>query len=115
MATTLTDALRAVIRESGISLYKLHQSSGVSPAVLSRFLRGQRTITVAVAERILTALRCGVSIGLPEPATQPVPEPTGQQHSKGRKSKGTSNPTRSRGGSRRSSEKNKGDGRPSSA
>jgi transcriptional regulator with XRE-family HTH domain len=53
----LTELLRKVIVESGLSLNQLSQTSGIDSGTLSRFMRGARTITLPAAERILTALK----------------------------------------------------------
>jgi transcriptional regulator with XRE-family HTH domain len=55
-ATTLVDDLRRAIRDSGHSLTEIEKRCGVSHAVLSRFLRGQRTITLPLASRLCDAL-----------------------------------------------------------
>ncbi len=56
MGDDLSDKLRTAIRASGLSLSQLEQDSGVSRAILSRFMRGERTMTIRTAERIAAAL-----------------------------------------------------------
>jgi transcriptional regulator with XRE-family HTH domain len=55
-AAGLVEQIRAAIRASGLSLNRLAQASGVDTGQLSRFMRGERNITVASAERVCTAL-----------------------------------------------------------
>jgi transcriptional regulator with XRE-family HTH domain len=50
--TSLTAELRKAIAESGMSLNQLGKASGVSQAQLSRFVRGSRTLTLPVADRL---------------------------------------------------------------
>lgn len=55
--TPLTDGLRELIRQSGMSTYELAARSGVDDAVISRFVRGERTITMDTADRLAVALK----------------------------------------------------------
>lgn len=59
---TLSEQIRDAIRQSGVSLYELGNHATVDPSVLSRFMRGERSPTLETAERVLTALGCGVAI-----------------------------------------------------
>jgi len=52
----VTEAIRAAIRADGRSLHKLGADTGVSKGVLSRFMRGERAITVTLADRIIRGL-----------------------------------------------------------
>jgi transcriptional regulator with XRE-family HTH domain len=52
---SLADQLRQAIRDSGITIYKLSQESGVHRSQLSRFLHGERDLSLAVSDKI-----CGV-------------------------------------------------------
>jgi hypothetical protein len=49
---TLDEELRQAIRESFLPLNQIEKRCGVSHAVLSRFMRGQRTMTLALASRL---------------------------------------------------------------
>ncbi len=66
---TLSDQLRAAIRGSGLSLYGLAKLCGVDHGQLSRFLRGERSITLETADRIAEelGLRLSRSPALEEP------------------------------------------------
>ena len=39
---TISEQLRRFIKDSGLSLYRLEQETGVHNSMLSRFLRGER-------------------------------------------------------------------------
>ncbi len=52
----MTEQLRIAIRDSGLSLNQLGIQSGVSAGQLSRFMRGERVLTLPAAEKIVTAL-----------------------------------------------------------
>jgi plasmid maintenance system antidote protein VapI len=61
----LADCLRQRIAASGLSLYKLGKVSGVDESRLSRFMRGERDLTLAGAAQICKFL--GITF-----ATSPV-------------------------------------------
>ena len=48
----LIDELQQVIKESGLSLNSIGKQAGVSQAQLSRFVRGERTLTLPVAAKL---------------------------------------------------------------
>ncbi len=52
----MREQLRKAIRESGQTLNQIGRSSGVGADRLSRFLRGQRDLTLTGAEKICDAL-----------------------------------------------------------
>jgi transcriptional regulator with XRE-family HTH domain len=52
----LVKQLRDAIRTSGRSLNQLSKDCGVDTGRLSRFLRGERDITISAADRICRAL-----------------------------------------------------------
>jgi transcriptional regulator with XRE-family HTH domain len=52
----LVEQLRIAIRTSGQSLYRIAKNTGVGADRLSRFLRGQRTLTLPAAEKICDVL-----------------------------------------------------------
>lgn len=54
---TFSDQVRRLIADSGLSSYRLSQLSGVPESTLSRFLRGERTITLETLDRLSAALR----------------------------------------------------------
>ena len=62
MQTRLAEVIREAIRESGRSAGHLGAASGVDKAIITRFLRAERTITVETAEKLLAALGCAVAL-----------------------------------------------------
>jgi plasmid maintenance system antidote protein VapI len=48
----LSDALKAAIAESGLTVYAVAQGSGVAHPILSRFLSGQRDLRLATADKL---------------------------------------------------------------
>lgn len=52
----LADQLRRALAASGLSMSRLGREAGVSQAQLSRFLRGERTLTLATAARLCAYL-----------------------------------------------------------
>jgi transcriptional regulator with XRE-family HTH domain len=55
-ASGLVEQLRQAIRDSGKTLMQLSKESGVDTGRLSRFMRGERNINIAAAEKICGAL-----------------------------------------------------------
>jgi hypothetical protein len=62
------DIIAEQIRDQELSLNLLGQEAGVSPAVISRFLRRERDITVATAQRLCDALDLVLAPREPHPA-----------------------------------------------
>lgn len=52
----ISDQARQAIRDSGFSLYALRRLTGVEPSALSRFLRGQRSVTVDTLDALADTL-----------------------------------------------------------
>jgi len=48
--------LRRAIEKSPLTQYQLAKVSGINKGILSRFIRGERTITLATAARLAEAL-----------------------------------------------------------
>ena len=63
--------LREAIKHSGQSLYQLAQATGVGRDRLSRFLRGERDLTLEAADRLCQAL----GLVLTKREAPPAPEP----------------------------------------
>jgi transcriptional regulator with XRE-family HTH domain len=61
----MVEELRIAIRASGRALQSISRDCGVDASRLSRFLRGERTITLDAAGRICEVL--GISLDVPEP------------------------------------------------
>lgn len=53
---TITAELLRVLEESGMSRYEIAQRTGVEQSALSRFLTGERTMTLATADRLCAGL-----------------------------------------------------------
>lgn len=49
---TMTEVLREAILGTGLPLLQLAEATGVQRASLSRFLRGERTLRLDMAERL---------------------------------------------------------------
>jgi transcriptional regulator with XRE-family HTH domain len=62
----LIGQLKSAIRDSGISLNELSKRCGVDHSQLSRFIRGERAISLAAAEKVM------VYFGLSVTPTKPV-------------------------------------------
>jgi transcriptional regulator with XRE-family HTH domain len=75
-ATTLADALRVAVRDSGLSYHELARRAKADQGTISRFMLGQRDLTLAVASRLCLVLGFGltrVGEGLTEPLDDPPP------------------------------------------
>lgn len=55
-AKPLSDAIREAIQASGVSLNQLAKDCDATGGQLSRFVRGERSITLPLAERLLARL-----------------------------------------------------------
>jgi transcriptional regulator with XRE-family HTH domain len=53
---TVAEQLKVAIEQSGKTRYRISQECGISESVLSRFVRGERELTVASVERLCAAL-----------------------------------------------------------
>jgi len=56
MSKSIEQQLQAAIKRDGRTLYELQKASGVDRGVLSRFIAGERTITLRTAGRIAKVL-----------------------------------------------------------
>lgn len=65
MKTTIAEQLRDYIRKCGKSLNALANESNVDSGLLSRFMRGERTMTLNVVERIAVCLNLCLRIDDP--------------------------------------------------
>jgi plasmid maintenance system antidote protein VapI len=54
---TLSDQLRERIGDARVSVYDLAAAAAVDRSILSRFLRGERTITLETADRLARVLK----------------------------------------------------------
>jgi transcriptional regulator with XRE-family HTH domain len=55
-ASGVEEQLREAIAACGLSLYQLSEVAGVDRGMLSRFLRHERTLTLAVVAKVCKAL-----------------------------------------------------------
>lgn len=69
---TITEALKAAIRASGLSRYRIAKDTGVLQTSLSRFMGGQTSLRLDMADRLAAYL--GLRL-MPDPDAVP-PEPT---------------------------------------
>ncbi len=53
----ISEAVRRAVKESGLSVFALARASGVPQPVLSRFVRGERDITLGTLDKLAIALR----------------------------------------------------------
>lgn len=60
-----TDALHIAIKASGMTPYAICKATGVSQAVLSRWLSGERDIKLTTADKIAAGLGLTVRVGDP--------------------------------------------------
>lgn len=56
-AATVSEQLRAVIRGSGVTRYRIAQETGVSEAALSRFVNGNRGLDLSSVDKLAAYLR----------------------------------------------------------
>jgi hypothetical protein len=52
----MSEALRRAILESGLTLYRVSKDSGVSYAVLHRFIAGKRAVSMEALDRLCAYL-----------------------------------------------------------
>lgn len=62
---TLSDQLRQIIADSGLSRYEISKRSGVDEAALSRFANGKRGLTTETLDRLGPVLGLELSAGRP--------------------------------------------------
>ena len=53
---TIIDALRAAIRQSGQTHYRIAKNAGIGPEMIDRFMSSKRDIRLATAAKIAEAL-----------------------------------------------------------
>jgi plasmid maintenance system antidote protein VapI len=49
---SMSEILRQAVRDSGLPLLRIAQAAGVERASLSRFVRGERTLRLDMADRL---------------------------------------------------------------
>lgn len=75
----LVDAIRDAVWAAGLSYAELARRSGVSQPQLSRFMSGERDLTLAVADKLFQAL--GLLVVAAGAAAAPVAEKPAQKTS----------------------------------
>jgi hypothetical protein len=63
---TLSEQLRTSIRDSGLSCYEIAKQAGTTPAVVGRFLKGERDLRLATVDRLATVLKLELTQRKPE-------------------------------------------------
>ena len=56
MAELFSEQLRRAIRESGITRYSISAKTGVDQAALSKFLKGERGLSLSAVDRVMSVL-----------------------------------------------------------
>lgn len=56
MRETVSERLRRAIEQSDMTQYRIAQGSGISPAVLSRFVRGERGLHIETVDALAELL-----------------------------------------------------------
>lgn len=65
---SITEAIRLAIKETGLPAYKIAEQAGVSSTTVSRFLRGERDMTLSVVDKLAPVLRLKVTWNPTKPA-----------------------------------------------
>jgi transcriptional regulator with XRE-family HTH domain len=58
--STITESVRRLLRESGQSQYEICLTAGVDKGALSRFMAGQRGLSLATLDRLAEAMGWGL-------------------------------------------------------
>jgi transcriptional regulator with XRE-family HTH domain len=76
----LDQQLRQAIRESGLSLNALGRRAGIDHGRLSRYVRGERDLTLAAVTKLCEALGLQLArpVGGPAPPTEAIGETAGE-------------------------------------
>lgn len=82
---TLADALRDAVRDSGLSYHELARRAKADQGTISRFMLGQRDLTLAVASRLCLVLGFGLTrVGTALTGPLDDPPPSNRKRSKKR-------------------------------
>jgi hypothetical protein len=63
MSKTLTDQIRDSVQESGLTCYRICAETGINKASMSRFLNGQRGLSLAHLDRLAELLGLRIAKG----------------------------------------------------
>ncbi len=53
---SFSEIIRAAVKKSGLTHYRIAKDAGVAPAILDRFVTGQRDITLGTASKVAQVL-----------------------------------------------------------
>ncbi len=62
MSKLLSDQIRDAVRKSGLSGYRICEKTGIEPASLSRFLSGERGMSLASLDKLAALLRLKIVV-----------------------------------------------------
>jgi transcriptional regulator with XRE-family HTH domain len=62
MKRTLGDQVRKAIEDSGYSRYRIAQETGISQAVLSRFVNGKASLTLDTTEKLSKLIKLEIRV-----------------------------------------------------
>jgi transcriptional regulator with XRE-family HTH domain len=79
---TVEEQLRAALQQTGLSHHELARRSGVSQPVLSRFIRGERTLTLPVVNKLCEML--GLHLCRDDEISTPAVPSAGNRAGKGK-------------------------------
>jgi len=57
---TLSDQVRQAIRDSGLTCYRISQLTGIHESTLSKFLSGERGLSLAALDKLAPVIRMEV-------------------------------------------------------
>jgi transcriptional regulator with XRE-family HTH domain len=63
MSKTLTDQIRSAVRESGLTCYQICKETGIDKASMSKFLSGQRGLSLAHLDKLAELLGLRITKG----------------------------------------------------
>lgn len=63
--TTMSDRVREAIKTSGLTRYQIAKQSGVTEGALSRFVAGERDMTLRTLERIAPLIGVRLTVSRP--------------------------------------------------
>jgi transcriptional regulator with XRE-family HTH domain len=88
---SLTDTLRAAIRQSGLTNYRIAKATGIDEANLGRFARGELSIRLDKADKLAAYLGLRLTPDAdavpPEPTPENLARPTLAKRTRKRKAK----------------------------
>jgi len=61
MSNTLTDEIREAVRQSGLTCYQICKETGIQNSSMSRFLSGQRGLSLAHLDKLAALLELRIT------------------------------------------------------